>query len=1119
MKKVIFFIRKKEMTCIDPKELWPEEVRPNDRYKLFKQTFFTAGDEEQFINGKSTINRERCEDETILEIKNRWDLEISDFSLPGKAEMFSQSATSTMHTFQYLFHKFKKGIFVKILNNKVETFLPFSKHGFVNNWGHLMKQDPKFSSLPDFMRYISDETSNANDKHYRFRPEQVSKFPSQWYANNCLIRYEHPISEGDTNVTILRHMFDELCSKRKIPDIEFFINRRDFPLLMKDKVSEPYFHIFGKNYPMEETFQSKIQEGIAPILSMCTSDLYSDIVIPTHEDWARVESTENGILFPPSCKDYPKNFDMPWSKRKPTAVFRGGSTGCGVSSSNNHLLNQRLLAAKISSTTKPDKYEVPLIDAGITKWNLRPRKIQNEEYLKTINFKTEARKVSPLSPEQQATYKYLINIDGHVSAFRLSLEMNMGCCILLVDSLGSSSQTSPENGWKMWFFDKIKPYIHFVPVKSDLSDLIEKIQWCRDNDEECKLIAENAKQFYKDWLSKESILDYLQSIFIKIRLQNKVCVVYGEDPLQTQMIMQKEFLLNKVCLETEEISGRMPTPRFVYTCLYGRKGSGNGEGRPSYGWLKGFNLYLRHVSDLTSQSQVSKAIFKNKKSSVDLYMIGEAPVVVKTSSDKHGMLEHINEAFISETCLNKLIKVIPNFAMSYTVNIEKDRVSLYNELIVGETLSVALKDKFGNMTSGSDSEKVAFKRFLEVLVQIMFALEYAQDQCGFIHNDLAPWNIMIQTLKNPVTIEYPLESGSYKIITKHIPVMIDYGKSHVVSSSTESPENSIHFGVTNMFEMIWKQDIFSFVIMACLEMIKNEKEDRGRKMIDDGSLCHMLNFFRKENKKLTTRRDALVFIYKYKKYADIINAFTKKDDGELDMQDKRPLDFIKWCNGPILIPFLKTGYGKGGKKKRSPFMDVGNPRQIFDQALAPNEMDHSSYLGVPERLYRSTLPQPNTKFELYFVAQSLFRCLENTLNDYKLTPLKNKNFNVFHKAIDFIVDFYSDKIQNHLNDVWTFPQDSPMELQYQLSRNLLVDPKATEAISVPNQLYTDLSYFKNMVYTVFQWESYSEKGKIFELDEKTKSELSKELEPVLKSNLDSKKIVADNNTLFTYLGC
>ncbi len=44
------------------------------------------------------------------------------------------------------------------------------------------------------------KTAIANNKNYKFKPDQVSRYTNQWYANNCLIRYEHPLSEGDTNV-------------------------------------------------------------------------------------------------------------------------------------------------------------------------------------------------------------------------------------------------------------------------------------------------------------------------------------------------------------------------------------------------------------------------------------------------------------------------------------------------------------------------------------------------------------------------------------------------------------------------------------------------------------------------------------------------------------------------------------------------------------------------------------------------------------------------------------------------------------------------------------------------------------------------------------------------------
>jgi hypothetical protein len=49
-----------------------------------------------------------------------------------------------------------------------------------------------------------------------------------------------------------------------------------------------------------------------------------------------------------------------------------------------------------------------------------------------------------------------------------------------------------------------------VPVKKDLSDLEEKIEWCRANDDACRKIAETAVETYERYVSKEGILDYLE---------------------------------------------------------------------------------------------------------------------------------------------------------------------------------------------------------------------------------------------------------------------------------------------------------------------------------------------------------------------------------------------------------------------------------------------------------------------------------------------------------------------------------------------------------------------------------------------------------------------------------
>ena len=48
---------------------------------------------------------------------------------------------------------------------------------------------------------------------------------------------------------------------------------------------------------------------------------------------------------------------------------------------------------------------------------------------------------------------------------------------------------------------KLRPFIHFVPIKIDASDLQDVLEWCKQNDDLCKQIAENGKKYmelYKD---------------------------------------------------------------------------------------------------------------------------------------------------------------------------------------------------------------------------------------------------------------------------------------------------------------------------------------------------------------------------------------------------------------------------------------------------------------------------------------------------------------------------------------------------------------------------------------------------------------------------------------------
>lgn len=60
-------------------------------------------------------------------------------------------------------------------------------------------------------------------------------------------------------------------------------------------------------------------------------------------------------------------------------------------------------------------------------------------------------------------YKYLISVDGNTCAWqRVPWIMLSGSVLLLV-----------ETDMEEWFYADIIPYFHYVPIKNDLSDLVQ----------------------------------------------------------------------------------------------------------------------------------------------------------------------------------------------------------------------------------------------------------------------------------------------------------------------------------------------------------------------------------------------------------------------------------------------------------------------------------------------------------------------------------------------------------------------------------------------------------------------------------------------------------------------
>lgn len=50
-------------------------------------------------------------------------------------------------------------------------------------------------------------------------------------------------------------------------------------------------------------------------------------------------------------------------------------------------------------------------------------------------------------------------------------------------------------GFRQWYYDRLRPFEHYVPVNADMSDFAEKIDWARSHPAEARQIAVAGRAF------------------------------------------------------------------------------------------------------------------------------------------------------------------------------------------------------------------------------------------------------------------------------------------------------------------------------------------------------------------------------------------------------------------------------------------------------------------------------------------------------------------------------------------------------------------------------------------------------------------------------------------------
>jgi len=177
--------------------------------------------------------------------------------------------------------------------------------------------------------------------------------------------------------------------------------------------------------------------------------------------------------------------------KKNSIIFRGATSGCFNMNSNI----QKVLRVKFMNNNFNINKN---IDIGFSRF------IGLTDENKTILNKYYK---EPLSKNIQLEYKFILNIEGNDYASSFPWVLASNCCPL---------HNYPFS-WESYIFGQdLLPWIHFIPVNNDGTDLLEKYNWCIQNLEKCEEIANNGKKYMEPYLDKilnEKILKYFFELY------------------------------------------------------------------------------------------------------------------------------------------------------------------------------------------------------------------------------------------------------------------------------------------------------------------------------------------------------------------------------------------------------------------------------------------------------------------------------------------------------------------------------------------------------------------------------------------------------------------------------
>ncbi|XP_054633575.1 protein O-glucosyltransferase 3 [Dunckerocampus dactyliophorus] len=244
-------------------------------------------------------------------------------------------------------------------------------------------------------------------------------------------------------------MLLSLTRKVRVPDVEFYINVGDWPLETRAADASP-----------------------VPVLSWCGSTDTRDIVLPTYDVTHSTLETMRGVTN--DLLSIQGHTGPPWENKTDQAFFRGRDSR-----------EERLQLVSLS------KKHPKLVDAGITGWFF----FRDQE--------KDVGKAALVGFFDFFKYKYQVNMDGTVAAYRFPYLM-----------LGNSLVLKQDSHYYEHFYRRLQAGTHYIPFRRNLSDLLEKIQWAKENQSEARKITNAGQAAARQLLEPSKLYCYYYQVLL-----------------------------------------------------------------------------------------------------------------------------------------------------------------------------------------------------------------------------------------------------------------------------------------------------------------------------------------------------------------------------------------------------------------------------------------------------------------------------------------------------------------------------------------------------------------------------------------------------------------------------